>query len=52
MTVTHNGKQYTAKKLSDNEWQLTSASNPRDKLKLNRFQMHVAGLLQQVEGKP
>ena len=24
MTVTHNGKQYTAKKLNDNEWQLTS----------------------------
>ncbi len=22
MTVTHNGKQYTAKKLNDNEWQL------------------------------
>ncbi|HAY5092820.1 TPA: hypothetical protein J0A26_001972 [Escherichia coli] len=27
MTVTHNGKQYTAKKLNDNEWQLTSVSN-------------------------
>ncbi|EHF4947194.1 DNA-binding protein [Enterobacter hormaechei] len=26
MTVTHNGKQYTAKKLNDNEWQLTSAT--------------------------
>lgn len=24
MTVTHNGKQYTTKKLNDNEWQLTS----------------------------
>ena len=24
MIVTHNGKQYTAKKLNDNEWQLTS----------------------------
>lgn len=35
MTVTHNGKQYTAKKLNDNEWQLT----------LNRWQMHIAGLL-------
>jgi hypothetical protein len=29
MTVTHNGKQYTAKKLNDNEWQLTSVSSPR-----------------------
>jgi hypothetical protein len=29
MTVTHNGKQYTAKKLNDNEWQLTSVSAPR-----------------------
>lgn len=51
MTVTHNGKQYTAKKLNDNEWQLTSVSAPRDKLTLNRWQMHVAGLLAQVEEK-
>lgn len=51
MTVTHNGKQYTAKKLKDNEWQLTSVSNPREKMTLNRWQMHVAGLLAQVEGK-
>jgi hypothetical protein len=51
MTVTHNGKQYTAKKLNDNEWQLTSVSAPRDKLTLNRWQMHVAGLLEQVEVK-
>lgn len=51
MTVTHNGKQYTAKKLNDNEWQLTSVSNPRDKLTLNRWQMHIAGLLEQVEVK-
>ncbi len=34
MTVTHNGKQYTAKKLT-----------------LNRWQMHIAGLLEQVEVK-
>ena len=27
MKVTHNGKQYTAKKLNDNEWKLTSVSN-------------------------
>lgn len=51
MIVTHNGKQYTAKKLNDNEWQLTSVSNPREKMTLNRWQMHVAGLLAQVEGK-
>ncbi|MDH0438093.1 hypothetical protein [Enterobacter cloacae] len=51
MIVTHNGKQYTAKKLNDNEWQLTSLSAPREKLTLNRRQMHIAGLLEQVEGK-
>ena len=51
MTITHNGKQYTAKKLNDNEWQLTSVSAPRDKLTLNRWQMHIAGLLKQVEVK-
>lgn len=51
MKVTHNGKQYTAKKLNDNVWQLKSISNPRDKLTLNRWQMHVAGLLEQVEVK-
>ncbi|HCR1930729.1 TPA: hypothetical protein QCI12_004647 [Enterobacter roggenkampii] len=51
MTVTHNGKQYTDKKLNDNEWQLTSVSNPREKITLNRQQMHIAGLLKQVEVK-
>ena len=51
MTVTHNGKQYTAKKLNDNEWLLTSVSNPREKITLNRQQMHIAGLLKQVEVK-
>ena len=51
MTVTHNGKQYTAKKLTDNEWQLTSVSNPREKMTLNRQQMNIAGLLKQVEVK-
>ncbi|HEM8528313.1 TPA: hypothetical protein U2Q42_003316 [Citrobacter koseri] len=51
-TVTHNGKQYTAKKLNDNEWQLTSVDKPRDKITMNRWQMDLAGLLQQVEGKP
>lgn len=51
MKVNHNGKQYTAKKLNDNEWQLTSVSAPRDKLTLNRQQMHIAGLLKQVEVK-
>lgn len=51
MTVTHNGKQYTAKKLNDNEWQLTAVSAPREKLVLNRWQMKLAGLLEQVEVK-
>lgn len=50
MTVIHNGRQYTAKKLNDNEWQLTSVDKPRDKIKMNRWQMHVSGLLAQVEG--
>ena len=51
MTVTHNGKQYTAKKINENEWQQTSLSAPREKLVLNRWQMHIAGLLEQVEVK-
>ncbi|WBT25749.1 hypothetical protein [Enterobacter hormaechei] len=51
MTVTHNGKQYTANKLNDNEWQLTSVSNPREKMTLNRQQMNIAGILKQVEVK-
>ncbi|HCN5322517.1 TPA: hypothetical protein N6X42_002916 [Escherichia coli] len=51
MIVTHNGKQYTAKKLNDDEWQLIAVSAPRERLTLNRRQMHVAGLLEQVEVK-
>lgn len=49
MTVTHNGKQYTASKLNDNEWKLSSVDKPRESITLNRQQMHVAGLLAQVE---
>lgn len=41
MTVTHNGKQYHA----------SSVDKPREKITMNRWQMHIAGLLQQVEGK-
>jgi hypothetical protein len=53
MTVTHNGKQYTVKRcaLNNNEWRLTSLTNPREQVTLNRWQMHVAGLLAQVEDK-
>ncbi|MCI1671425.1 MAG: hypothetical protein LKI37_17800 [Citrobacter freundii] len=52
MTVTHNGKQYNAVKMGNGyTWQLTEVGCPRNKLTLNRFQMHVAGLLAQVEGK-
>lgn len=51
MQVTHNGKQYNASKLNDNEWQLSSVDKPREKITMNRWQMHIAGLLQQVEGK-
>ncbi|EPK6019556.1 hypothetical protein I8285_003823 [Citrobacter freundii] len=49
MTVTHNGKQYHASKLNDNEWQLSSVDKPREKITMNRWQMDLAGLLQQVE---
>ena len=51
MTVTHNGKQYTASKLNENEWKLSSVENPRETLTLDRAQMAYAGLLEQVEGK-
>lgn len=51
MTVTHNGKQYTASKLNDNEWRLVSVENPRFSLTMDRKQMDMAGLLEQVEGK-
>ena len=53
MTVTHNGKQYTVKRcpLNNNEWRLTSVTNPREQVTLNRWQMHIAGLLKQVEVK-
>ncbi|WP_312998287.1 hypothetical protein [Leclercia sp.] len=51
MTVTHNGKQYTASKLNDNEWRLSSVDKPRESITLNRQQMAFAGLLEQVEGK-
>ncbi|HFV9210172.1 TPA: hypothetical protein ACIAH4_004426 [Enterobacter roggenkampii] len=49
MTVTHNGKQYTAKKLNDNEWRLSSVDKPRESITLDRAQMAYAGLLAQVE---
>ena len=51
MTVTHNGKQYTASKLNDNAWKLSSVDKPRESITLDRAQMAYAGLLEQVEGK-
>lgn len=51
ITVTHNGKQYTASKLNDNEWKLSSVDKPRETLTMDRAQMAYAGLLEQVEGK-
>ncbi|SAA27580.1 hypothetical protein [Enterobacter roggenkampii] len=53
MKVTHNGKQYTFKRcaMNDNEWRLTSITNLREQVTLNSGQMHIAGLLAQVEGK-
>lgn len=49
MTATHNGKQYAASKLNDNEWRLSSVEKPRESLTLDRAQMAYAGLLEQVE---
>lgn len=49
MTVTHNGKQYTASKLNDNEWKLSSVEKPRETLTMDRAQMAYVGLLEQVE---
>lgn len=51
MTVTHKGMQYTVTELNDNEWRLTSVENPRFSLTMDRKQMALAGLLEQVEGK-
>lgn len=51
MKVTHNGQQYTVTKSNDNEWKLTSVSNQRESVVMNRWQMHIAGLLEKVEGK-
>lgn len=51
MTVTHKGKQYTVTELNDNEWRLTSVENPRFSLTMDRKQMSMAGLLEQVERK-
>ncbi|HEE9988418.1 TPA: hypothetical protein R8G49_005163 [Citrobacter freundii] len=51
MTVTHNGKQYHASKINDNDWKLSSVDKSREKITMNRWQMDLAGLLQQVEGK-
>ena len=53
MTFTHNGKQYTVKRcaMNENEWRLTSLTNPREQGTLNRWQMQIAGLLALVEGK-
>ncbi|QIU89429.1 hypothetical protein [Yokenella regensburgei] len=52
MTVTHNGKQYTIKKMPDgHHWQLASVDNPREKITMNRWQLHIAGILEQLERK-
>ena len=49
MTVTHKGKQYTVTELNDNEWRLASVENPRFSFTMDRKQMAMAGLLEQVE---
>ena len=51
MTVTHNGRQYTVTKLSASEWKLAMVDAPRNTITLNRRQMDLAGLLEQVEDK-
>lgn len=51
-TVTHNGKQYTVSRMADgHHWQLTSVDKPREKITINRWQMHIAGFLKQAEVK-
>lgn len=53
MTVTHNNKQYTVTRMADNlHWQLTEVANPRNKLRLNRDQMILAGFGHVVDSKP
>ncbi|END2547697.1 hypothetical protein ABLY41_000286 [Enterobacter roggenkampii] len=40
------------KAATTDEWaQLAKLAKPREKITMNRWQMHIAGLLQQVEGK-
>ncbi|WP_220703780.1 hypothetical protein [Citrobacter braakii] len=51
MTVTHNGKQYRARQVTGNVWRLTSVDKPRESFTMNRQQLQLAGLLEQVEGK-
>ena len=50
MTVTHNGKLYTVRQVSPEEWQLTLIGKEREKATLNRQQMQIAGLGHVVEG--
>ena len=49
MTVTHNGKQYTVTELTDNSRRLSSVDKPRESFTMNRQQLQLAGLLEQVE---
>lgn len=49
MTVIHNGKLYTIKKMADgHHWQLVSVDKPREKITMNRWQLHIAGILEQL----
>lgn len=53
MTVTHNSRQYTVTRMADgHHWQLTEVGNPRNKLRLNRDQMILAGFGHVVESEP
>jgi len=43
MTVTHNNTLYRVTPLAGEIWQLTDVEKPRNKIKLTRRQMQIAG---------
>ncbi|EOI3556575.1 hypothetical protein [Cronobacter dublinensis] len=50
-TVFYNGKSYTVRQLTADEWQLTLIGKEREKAVLDRKQMVLADLTHVVEGK-
>nr|WP_318385084.1 hypothetical protein [uncultured Enterobacter sp.] len=50
MTVTHNGKIYTAERMADRmHWRLSEVGAPRNTVTLNRDQMMIAGFGHVIE---